>query len=200
MVYMSPSFEELGPFKVGEIVGETSEALANGEEFHKWQSALQRVFDTGQRHDTEWEIEVGDGEVMWFQSRAVPEFDEHGNVEYVLVMNTDITALKRSEAELAHQAMHDPLTGLANRALFLDHLRAELARGERRSEALAVLFLDLDRFKVVNDSLGHSMGDVLLVEVARRLQDLLRGGDTVARLGGDEFVMLLPDIEDPTRP
>jgi diguanylate cyclase (GGDEF)-like protein/PAS domain S-box-containing protein len=195
MVYMSPSFEELGPFKVGEIIGETSEALAAGDEFRKWQSALQRVFDTGQRHDTEWEIEIGADEVMWFQSRAVPEFDEHGNVEYVLVMNTDITALKRSEAELAHQAMHDPLTGLANRALFLDHLRSELARGERRSEALAVLFLDLDRFKVVNDSLGHSAGDGLLIEVSRRLQDLLRGGDTVARLGGDEFVMLLPDVD-----
>jgi diguanylate cyclase (GGDEF)-like protein/PAS domain S-box-containing protein len=197
MVYVSPSFEELGPFKVGEIGGETSEVLANGEEFYKWQTALQRVFDTGQRHDTEWEIEITEGEVMWFQSRAVPEFGEDGDVEYVLVMNTDITALKRSEAELAHQAMHDPLTGLANRALFLDHLRSELARGERRSEALAVLFLDLDRFKVVNDSLGHSMGDVLLVEVGRRLQDLLRGGDTVARLGGDEFVMLLPDIDGP---
>lgn len=197
MVYMSPSFEEIGPFKVGEIVGQTSDVISKGDEYYKWQSALQRVFDTGQRHDTEWEIEIAEGETMWFQSRAVPEFDEHGDVEYVLVMNTDITALKKSEAELAHQAMHDPLTGLANRALFLDHLRSELARGERRSEALAVLFLDLDRFKVVNDSLGHSIGDVLLVEVARRLADLLRGGDTVARLGGDEFVMLLPDVSGP---
>ena len=197
MVYMSPSFAELGPFKVGEVLGETSERLARDDEFHKWQSALRRVFDTGQRHDTEWEIGIADGDLKWFQSRAVPELDEHGDVEYVLVMNTDITALKRSEAELAHQAMHDPLTGLANRALFLDHLRSELARGERRSEALAVLFLDLDRFKVVNDSLGHGAGDQLLVEVSHRLQELLRGGDTVARLGGDEFVMLLPDVDGP---
>ncbi len=194
MVYMSPSFEELGGFKVGDVIGQTSEMLATGDEFQKWQTALQRVFDTGHRHDTEWEIEVSPGETLWFQSRAVPEFDQHGEVEYVLVMNTDITALKRSEAELAHQAMHDPLTGLANRALFLDHLRSELARGERRSEALAVLFMDLDRFKVVNDSLGHSAGDRLLVEVGSRLQAMLRGGDTVARLGGDEFVMLLPGV------
>jgi diguanylate cyclase (GGDEF)-like protein/PAS domain S-box-containing protein len=194
MVYMSPSFDELGPFRAGDVLGETSEVLAGSEEFRKWRSALQRVFDTGQRHDTEWEVEVDGGGVKWFQSRAVPEFDERGAVEHVLVMNTDITALKRTEAELAHQAMHDPLTGLANRALFLDHLRSELARSERRSEALAVLFLDLDRFKVVNDSLGHSAGDRLLVEVSRRLQELLRGGDTVARLGGDEFVMLLPDV------
>jgi diguanylate cyclase (GGDEF)-like protein/PAS domain S-box-containing protein len=195
MVYMSPSFDSIGPFRVGEVIGQTSEVLAQGDDYRKWQTALRRVFDTGQRHDTEWEIEVGDGHMMWFQSRAVPEFDEHGQVEYVLVMNTDITALKRSEAELAHQAMHDPLTGLANRALFLDHLRSELARGERRSEALAVLFMDLDRFKVVNDSLGHSAGDELLVEMAKRLESVLRGGDTVARLGGDEFVMLLPDVQ-----
>ena len=195
MVYMSPSFEELGPWKVGDIIGQRSKAIANSEEFQKWEAALERVFDSGQRHDTEWEIAIGEGETMWFQSRAVPEFDEHGEVEYVLVMNTDITALKRGEAELAHQAMHDPLTGLANRALFLDHLRSELARGERRSEALAVLFLDLDRFKVVNDSLGHSAGDQLLGEVGCRLQNLLRGGDIVARLGGDEFVVLLPDVD-----
>jgi diguanylate cyclase (GGDEF)-like protein/PAS domain S-box-containing protein len=197
MVYMSPSFEELGPWRIGDVLGETSHGVADGDEFQRWESALQRVFDSGQRHDTEWEIAIGDGETMWFQSRAVPEFDENGEVEFVLVMNTDITALKRSEAELAHQAMHDPLTGLANRALFLDHLRSELARGERRSEALAVLFLDLDRFKVVNDSLGHSAGDELLGEVCRRLQSLLRGGDIVARLGGDEFVMLLPDVNGP---
>jgi diguanylate cyclase (GGDEF)-like protein len=101
---------------------------------------------------------------------------------------------KRAEVELAHQAMHDALTGLPNRALFYDRLGQALNRVGRHSTAAAVLFLDLDRFKVVNDSLGHSAGDKLLVAVAERLSGVLRAGDTAARFGGDEFVILCEDI------
>ena len=122
---------------------------------------------SGDRLDTEWEVPMPDGGILWFQSRAVPEFGEDGEVEHVLVMNTDITALKRTEAELAHQALHDPLTGLANRALLLDQLARILARRQRVAQAVALLFLDLDRFKVVNDSLGHIAGDQLLVQIGR---------------------------------
>jgi len=101
---------------------------------------------------------------------------------------------KRVEVELAHQALHDALTGLPNRGLFLDRLAQALTRLGRHASALAVLFCDLDRFKVVNDSLGHGAGDQLLVDVARRLEDALRLGDTAARFGGDEFVILCEDI------
>jgi diguanylate cyclase (GGDEF)-like protein len=102
---------------------------------------------------------------------------------------------KRAELELARQATHDPLTDLPNRTLFLDRLRLTLARIERREKACAVLFLDLDRFKAVNDSLGHDVGDQLLVEAADRLRALVRPSDTVARFGGDEFMVLCDDIE-----
>jgi diguanylate cyclase (GGDEF)-like protein len=101
---------------------------------------------------------------------------------------------KRAEVELAHQALHDALTGLPNRALFYDRLGQALNRVGRHSTAAAVLFLDLDRFKIVNDSLGHGAGDKLLVAVAERLSRVLRAGDTAARFGGDEFVILCEDI------
>jgi diguanylate cyclase (GGDEF)-like protein len=101
---------------------------------------------------------------------------------------------KRAEVALAHQALHDPLTRLPNRALFLDRLEQALARAQRSSIGIAVLFLDLDRFKVINDSLGHDAGDRLLVDVANRLQGVVRPGDTVARFGGDEFTILCDDV------
>ncbi|MDQ5834565.1 MAG: EAL domain-containing protein [Actinomycetota bacterium] len=101
---------------------------------------------------------------------------------------------KRAELELAHQATHDALTGLPNRTVFLERLRVTLARIERRAQACAVLFLDLDRFKVVNDSMGHDVGDLLLVEAADRLRALVRPSDAVARFGGDEFMILCDDI------
>ena len=103
---------------------------------------------------------------------------------------------KQAELELAHQATHDALTGLANRTVFLERLEVTLARIERRELSCAVLFLDLDRFKAVNDSLGHDVGDLLLVEAAERLRLLVRPSDTVARFGGDEFVVLCDDVED----
>jgi diguanylate cyclase len=101
---------------------------------------------------------------------------------------------KRAEVELAHQAMHDALTGLPNRALLYDRLGQALNRVGRHSAAVAVLFGDLDRFKLVNDSLGHGAGDTLLVAVAERLSNVLRSGDTAARFGGDEFVLLCEDV------
>ena len=112
-------------------------------------------------------------------------------------LEKEVAERKQIEEQLLHNAFHDGLTGLANRALFIDHLKLALGRAERHdSYEFAVLFLDLDRFKVVNDSLGHMTGDQLLVGVARRLEAAMRPGDTVSRLGGDEFTVLLDDLKD----
>jgi diguanylate cyclase (GGDEF)-like protein len=111
-------------------------------------------------------------------------------------MVQDVTDRRRLEAELAHRAFHDPLTGLANRALFADRVAHALARAGRQPETAAVLYVDLDDFKGVNDTLGHAAGDALLAVVAARLLNATRGCDTVARLGGDEFAVLLENVRD----
>jgi len=109
---------------------------------------------------------------------------------------TDISELKEAERQITHQAFHDTLTNLPNRTLFMEHLNMAIKRGKRRQDYhFAVLYLDIDRFKLVNDSLGHSVGDTLLTAFADRIQESLRDIDTLARLGGDEFVILLEDIE-----
>ncbi len=141
-----------------------------------------------------------EGEPRWLQPFVYPVKDEGGRVHEVTLIIEDVTARKRLEGELTHQANHDPLTGLPNRALFLDRLGQALGRAGRQGEAgegggrVAVLFTDLDNFKYVNDSLGHRAGDELLVSVAGRLRGCLRPGDTLARLGGDEFVVVLEDV------
>ena len=131
----------------------------------------------------------------WVQgtSRAV-ERGENGRATVIAGIQLDIMDRKETENRLAYMATHDELTGLPNRSLFIDHLTWALAHAERNQTRVAVFFLDLDHFKDVNDSLGHSAGDHLLKQVADRMTDLLRRSDTIARLGGDEFVLLLPEI------
>jgi len=126
---------------------------------------------------------------------GAPILDSENVIIGSLGVFSDITTRKRAEEQLLHDAFHDNLTGLANRALFMDHLRMTIERGKSlHSNPYAVLFLDFDRFKVINDSLGHAEGDLLLNHIARRLESATRTGDLVGRLGGDEFVVLLSEM------
>lgn len=147
--------------------------------------------------ENEHRILHSNGEYCWMLSRGLAVRDADNLPYRIAGSQTDITKTKVAEAQLVHNAFHDPLTGLPNRLLFMDRLAHALKRAKRREDYLfAVLFLDLDRFKVVNDSLGHLLGDQLLIAIAHRLQICLRPGDTVARLGGDEFTILLENIHD----
>jgi diguanylate cyclase (GGDEF)-like protein/PAS domain S-box-containing protein len=135
-----------------------------------------------------------DGSPRWLLTRGQVIYGDDGQLVRIIGTVLDITERKLAQEALHHQAFHDALTGLPNRALFTDRLEHALTRAGRRDTSVAVLFLDLDNFKVVNDSLGHAQGDALLGIVAQRLRDCLRAADTGARLGGDEFTVLLEDV------
>jgi len=147
--------------------------------------------------ESEYRLLHRDGSYPWMLSRGLAVYNEDGQATRIAGSQTNITARKQAEAQLVHNAFHDSLTGLPNRALFLDRLTQSVERTQRHPNHLfAVLFIDLDRFKVINDSLGHLIGDKLLIGIAQRLTATLRLGDTLARLGGDEFTMLLNELED----
>jgi len=151
--------------------------------------------------EVEHRVRHFDGSWRWMLVRGAAVRDGAGKAYRVAGSQTDITARKRAEEKLVHDALHDGLTGLPNRSLFTDRLGQALAFQQRRSDyRFAVLLLDMDRFKTVNESLGHTQGDALLVQVGQRLRAIARPGDTVARLGGDEFALLLGDFSDPEEP
>ena len=147
------------------------------------------------------EVRVRHADGSWLVVEAVAKNLLHDPaVEGIVINYRDVTGRKSLEDELKRQAFHDSLTGLANRALFADRLQHAISRTERAPTAIAVLFVDLDDFKTVNDSLGHSEGDQLLIAVADRLRTGLRAGDTIARMGGDEFAILIEDPVDGETP
>ncbi len=136
-----------------------------------------------------------DGALVPILGQVVAHRDPGGGVTYTSGVFRDISERKAMEQRLEHEATHDPLTGLPNRTLLLDRMGVALARARRRGSDVAVLFCDLDHFKVINDSLGHSAGDQVLAALSRRLEAQLRPGDTISRFGGDEFVVLCEDLE-----
>lgn len=140
--------------------------------------------------DFESEVRRKNGEVIWISENARAVRDSDGKLNFFEGTVVDITERKRYAAQLEYQATHDVLTGLPNRSLFVDRMEQALRSAERDARGVALAFVDLDQFKLVNDSLGHEIGDRLLTEVAERLVECVRDADTVARLGGDEFVLL----------
>ncbi len=141
-----------------------------------------------------------DGELFFEELTISANKDEAGEVVNYIGIFSDITALKESRQRLEHLAHYDALTGLPNRLLFSDRIEHAIHSAHRQQCQLALLFIDLDRFKIINDTLGHAAGDILLQEVAKRLQDCVRESDTVARFGGDEFALLLEGFSDPQAP
>ncbi|MFO7577415.1 MAG: EAL domain-containing protein [Pelovirga sp.] len=138
-----------------------------------------------------------DGHLFWEHAQICPLRDTAGGITHYIGIKKDISVQKKYEQQLERQATHDPLTGLANRILLKDRLEQAISHALRSGLAVAVLLLDLDRFKIVNDSLGHAFGDDLLCQVAQRLRGIVRECDTIARFGGDEFVVVLTEVASP---
>nr|MDA8163695.1 diguanylate cyclase [Desulfobacteraceae bacterium] len=194
----------------GRISGWQPAAVPGHTDLEIWPPAMarksmaddQEVMWSGQRLTIEESLTDHLGNFGWYETIKTPISNEKGEVVGTTGIARDITRRKQMEETISYQAHHDLLTGLPNRMLFLDHLGLELSQARRSGSILAVLFLDLDRFKNINDALGHSVGDLLLQQVAGRLAATLRDTDTIARLGGDDFTILLPragNIREVTR-
>ena len=196
LTYVSPRYEELTGYGLQDHLGDPALwSKTIHPEDREWVLAENRRSNlTGDPFEVEYRLIGRNGRVRWVQDEAFVLRDEQGLPPVRQGFMLDVTERKVLEEQLAYQAFHDPLTGLPNRALFADRLGHSLARSGRDARGVAALFMDLDNFKVINDSLGHEMGDKLLVGVAGRLGACLRPGDTAARLGGDEFAVLLENI------
>ncbi len=191
LIYVNPAFERVLGAGAGCVVGQPCicrDAVDDGY------AEIRHAIARGSEGNTVLRLRRADGERRWVELFLAPVRSEAGHVTHFVGVLNDVTSRKDAEERLNHLANHDPLTGLPNRTLLHDRLAHAIAR--RREGGVAVLFLDLDRFKLINDSYGHDVGDELLRAVARRLTEGLRGEDTVARLGGDEFVVLLEGLPD----
>jgi diguanylate cyclase (GGDEF)-like protein/PAS domain S-box-containing protein len=194
IVRVNPAFHKITGYSPGEAINNSPEFLCAGKQNDDFQLMWKSVNDNGQWMGEVWSRRKnGDAYPQWFSITAIE--DQDSKVTYYIAVFHDITFLKQSEDKFRYQAYHDALTCLPNRLLFLDRLEQAIAQAQRNNEKIGVMFLDLDKFKMINDTLGHDIGDLLLQEVAVRLGKNSRQGDTVARLGGDEFVAILPNIK-----
>lgn len=194
MVDVNDAFTEITGYARSEAIGRKPSLLASGRHSAEFFTAMWRQLAS----KFIWEGEVWNrrkgGEVYAELLNISAVTDDTGGISHYVGIFTDITMRKDQEQRLEKMAHYDPLTTLPNRLLFDDRLRQAMAQAQRRAQQLAVLFIDLDGFKGVNDRFGHEAGDVLLVNVAYRLKDALRAGDSIARIGGDEFVAVLTDL------
>jgi diguanylate cyclase (GGDEF)-like protein/PAS domain S-box-containing protein len=197
IVHVNPAFTEITGFAPEDVLGKTPKVLSSGRhEPEFYERMWEALGSTGK-----WQGEIWDrrksGEMFagWQNIAAVR--NGLGEVTHYVAVLSDITSRKQVEERLSYAANHDPLTRLPNRTLFLERLTRAVARAHRNHSLVALLFIDLDKFKQVNDTLGHLAGDMLLQQVSERLTGAVRQGDTVARLGGDEFTVILEDVQDP---
>jgi diguanylate cyclase (GGDEF)-like protein/PAS domain S-box-containing protein len=196
--YVSPRVRDLLGVSPAEYIARAGDwdSFIHPEDRDRIEADHRSFLETGSPEGGDYRYLHADGHVVWIHGRSQIVRDGDGRPMFVQGVMFDITAQKEAELSLQHMAYHDTLTGLPNRAMFEEHLDLAVARARRYDRSVAVLFMDLDGFKDVNDSMGHGAGDELLCIVSSRLREATRDTDLVARLGGDEFLVLLADLPD----
>ncbi|MGH8435473.1 MAG: PAS domain S-box protein, partial [Pseudomonas sp.] len=194
IIYVNPAFERITGYSAAEAIGRNCRFLQGEEQEQPGISEIrQSLIEKRDAHVVLRNFRK-DGTPFWNDLYIAPVPNEQGEITHFIGVQNDISAQKRFESELAFNASHDVLTGLPNRSLLEDRLSQGCQISRRYKRSLAVMFIDLDGFKPINDTMGHNVGDQILIEVARRMNQQVRPGDTVARLGGDEFIVILPDL------
>ncbi|WP_188738209.1 EAL domain-containing protein [Shewanella inventionis] len=192
--YVNAAFERTSGYSAAEVIGQPTSMLKSGLTPKSLYTELWQAIADGNAWQGELQNRKKNGDIFWEHAHIAPIFDNAGVTKHYLALKQDVTQYKQQEEKILHQAHYDSLTGLPNRLLSLDRLAHMLKQAKQANNQIAVLFLDLDDFKKVNDTLGHSVGDELLIQAATRLQNTVRSDDVVGRLGGDEFIILLSDI------
>ncbi|CAN5396998.1 hypothetical protein BH11PSE11_BH11PSE11_39380 [soil metagenome] len=190
--YVNPAFERITGYSAAEAVGQNCRFLQGTDLDQPGLDEIRTALREQRAGNAVLRNYRKDGSLFWNHLHVAPVHDEHGVVRHFVASQYDITVVKDLEATLRHLATHDELSGLANRSLLRDRLVHAMASAQRDGEEVWVAFVDLDRFKVINDSLGHAAGDKVLKTIAERLRSAVRASDTVARWGADEFVVLMP--------